>query len=143
MRFRFAHNNINVLDLPRSLAFYREALGLVEVRRKEAEDGRFVIVFLGDGQSPHQLELTWLRDRTEPYDLGDNEFHLALVVDDYACRPREARGDGLHLLREPRDGDLLHPRPGRLLDRDPAGAGAVERRSTRRSLPKRGLRCDR
>ena len=85
MRFRFVHNNINVLDLERSLAFYREALGLVEVRRKRAEDGRFEIVFLGDGQTGHQLELTWLRDRTQPYDLGDNEFHLALVVDDYAA----------------------------------------------------------
>ena len=85
MQFRFVHNNINVLDLERSLAFYREALGLVEVRRKQAPDGRFVIVFLGDGQSGYQLELTWLRDRTEPYDLGDNEFHMALVVDDYAA----------------------------------------------------------
>ena len=85
MIFRFVHNNINVLDLARSLAFYREALGLVEVRRKQAADGRFVLVYLGDEQTGHQLELTWLRDRTDPYDLGDNEFHLALVVDDYAA----------------------------------------------------------
>ena len=85
MQFRFVHNNFNVLDLERSLAFYREALGLVEVRRKEAADGRFVLVYLGDGRTGHQLELTWLRDRTEPYDLGDNEFHLALAVDDYAA----------------------------------------------------------
>jgi len=85
MQFRFVHNNFNVLDLERSLAFYREALGLVEVRRKQAADGRFVLVYLGDEQTGHQLELTWLRDRTEPYDLGDNEFHLALVVDDYAA----------------------------------------------------------
>jgi lactoylglutathione lyase len=113
MRFRFAHNNINVLDLTRSLAFYREALGLVEVRRKEAEDGRFVIVFLGDGQSPHQLELTWLRDRTEPYDLGDNEFHLALVVDDYAaahakhaamgCICYENPAMGIYFIHDPDD----------------------------------------
>ena len=82
MQSRFVHNNFNVLDLERSLAFYREALGLVEVRRKQAADGRFVLVYLGDEQTGHQLELTWLRDRTEPYDLGDNEFHLALVVDD-------------------------------------------------------------
>ena len=44
MRFRFVHNNFNVLDLERSLAFYREALGLVEVRRKQAAGGRFEIV---------------------------------------------------------------------------------------------------
>ena len=83
MNFRFAHNNINVLDLDKSLAFYKQALGLAEVRRKEAEDGSFILVYLGDGQSPHQLELTWLRDRDQPYNLGDNEIHLAFTVDEY------------------------------------------------------------
>ena len=83
MNFRFAHNNINVLDLDKSLAFYKQALGIAEVRRKEAEDGSFILVYLGDGQSPHQLELTWLRDRDQPYNLGDNEIHLAFTVDDY------------------------------------------------------------
>jgi lactoylglutathione lyase len=85
MRFTFAHNNINVLDLERSLAFYEEALGLREVRRHEAKDASFVLIYLGDGRSPHRLELTWLRDRKEPYDLGDNEIHLAFTVDDYAA----------------------------------------------------------
>lgn len=85
MRFTFAHNNVNVRDLDKSLRFYQEALGLKEVRRMDASDGSFVIVFLGDGVTRHQLELTWLRDRTEPYNLGDNEFHLALTVDDFAA----------------------------------------------------------
>jgi lactoylglutathione lyase len=83
MKFAFAHNNINVLNLGRSLAFYKEALGLAEARRKEAKDGSFVLVYLGDGRTPHEVELTWLRDRKEPYDLGDNEIHLAFTVDDY------------------------------------------------------------
>ncbi|HNX20439.1 MAG TPA: VOC family protein [Acidobacteriota bacterium] len=83
MKFTFAHNNFNVLDLERSLAFYAEALGLVETRRIEAEDGSFVLVYLGDGATPHKLELTWLRDRKEPYGLGENEFHLALTTDDF------------------------------------------------------------
>ncbi|MCQ5129010.1 VOC family protein [Butyricicoccus faecihominis] len=84
MQFRFAHNNLNVLDLDRSLAFYKDALGLTEARRKEAADGSFIIVFLSDGGlTPHQLELTWLKDRKEPYNLGENEFHLAFRVDDY------------------------------------------------------------
>ncbi len=83
MKYTFAHNNLNVLDLEKSLAFYRSALGLQEVRRKEAKDGSFVLVFLGDGSTPHRLELTWLRDRKEPYNLGDNEVHLAFTVDDY------------------------------------------------------------
>lgn len=80
--FAFNHFNFNVLDLDRSLAFYRDALGLVPVRRKEAEDGSFVLVYLGDGHTDFQLELTWLADRTEPYDLGEGEYHLAFAVPD-------------------------------------------------------------
>ena len=85
MKFSFAHNNINVIDLGKSLEFYRTALGLSEVRRHQAQDGTFTLAFLGDGTTPHRLELTWLRDRKEPYDLGDNEFHLAFTVDDFAA----------------------------------------------------------
>ena len=85
MRFTFAHNNINILDLDRSLTFYKEALELEAVKRHEAKDGSFVLVYLGDGRSPHRLELTWLRDRKDPYNLGDNEIHLAFTVDDYAA----------------------------------------------------------
>lgn len=83
MKFTFAHNNINVFDLEKSLAFYKKNLGLVEVRRKIADDNSFILVYLGDGTTGHQLELTWLRDWENPYNLGDNEIHLALVVDDY------------------------------------------------------------
>ncbi len=80
--FHFAHNNFNVLDLDRSMKFYQEALGLKEVRRING-DG-FIIVFLGDEhESRHLLELTWLKDRKEPYNLGDNEFHLAFKADDF------------------------------------------------------------
>ncbi len=83
MNFRFVHNNINVIDLEKSLAFYNEALGLKEVRRKKASDGAYVIVFLGDGESAHQLELTCLRDwEKDHYNLGDNEFHLAFATED-------------------------------------------------------------
>ena len=78
---RFAHFNFNVLDLDRSLAFYREALELSPVRAKEAEDGSFKLVYLGDEETGFELELTWLKDRTQPYDLGEQEFHLALLTD--------------------------------------------------------------
>ena len=83
--FRFNHYNFNVLDLERSLRFYDEALGLKPVREKDAEDGSFKLIFLGDGATAFQLELTKLRDRTEPYNLGEGEFHLAFRVDDYAA----------------------------------------------------------
>ena len=77
------HNNLNVFDLEKSLKFYADALDMKEVRRIAPEDGSFIIVYLEDGSSSHRLELTWLRDMDRPYDLGDNEFHLAFEVDDY------------------------------------------------------------
>jgi len=83
MEFKMVHNNFNVLNLEKSIAFYEEAFGLKEVRRINASDGSFIIVFMANMNSEHQLELTWLRDRKEPYNLGDNEFHLAFKVDDF------------------------------------------------------------
>jgi lactoylglutathione lyase len=122
MIFRFAHNNFNVLDLEKSLAFYKEALGLVETRRKNAADGSFILVFLGDGLTGHRLELTWLRDRKEPYALGDNEIHLAFTVDDYeaAFRKHKAMGCvcyenpsmGIYFIEDP-DGYWLEILPER------------------------------
>ena len=80
---QFQHFNFNVLDLNKSLEFYRNALDLSPVREHLAQDGSFKLVYLGDGQSDFNLELTWLQDRTEPYNLGECEFHLAFVTDDY------------------------------------------------------------
>lgn len=71
------------MDLEKSIQFYEKALGLKVARKKFAEDGSYKIVYLEDGISNFQLELTWLADRTEKYDLGDEEFHLAFRVDDY------------------------------------------------------------
>ena len=109
--FRFTHFNFNVLDLDRSLAFYREALGLVPVREKEAADGSFKLVYLGDGVSDFTLELTWLRDRSAPYDLGDEEFHLAFHTDDFdaahekhaamGCICFENPGMGIYFIQDP------------------------------------------
>lgn len=111
MNFTFAHNNFNVLDLEKSLKFYHEALDLKEARRFAAEDGSFVLVYLTDGKTPHQLELTWLRDRKEPYNLGENEFHLAFVVDDFeaayakhkemGCIVYENKAMGIYFIADP------------------------------------------
>lgn len=83
MKFTFAHNNLNVYDLQKSLDFYKEALGLTVESTKDAADGSFTLAFLGDQTTPHLLELTWLRDMNRPYELGDNEIHLAFRVDDF------------------------------------------------------------
>ena len=63
MKFTFYHTNINVMDLEKSVEFYKKALGLVETRRRQAEDGSFTLVFLKNKTTEHGLELTWLRDR--------------------------------------------------------------------------------
>lgn len=84
----FNHFNFNVSDLERSIAFYKAALGLEVVRRKEAEDGSFVLVFLGDGKTEFRLELTWLREHPQPYNLGECEFHLAMQAEQFEAEHR-------------------------------------------------------
>lgn len=101
MQFTFAHNNFNVLDLEKSLKFYEEALNLKEARRMEAADGSFILVYLTDGKTPHELELTWLRDRKEPYNLGENEFHLAFVVEDYEAAHKKHKEMGCIVYENP------------------------------------------
>ena len=81
IKARFDHFNINVLDLDKSLKFYKEALGLEEARRKEASDGLFTLVYLKDKYTDFSLELTYLKDRDSAYELGDNESHLCFRVD--------------------------------------------------------------
>lgn len=94
MKFSIDHFNINVLDLEKSLTFYEKALGLHETRRKTADDGSYIIVFLEDGTSANKLELTWLESQEKPYDLGDEEFHIAFKTDDF---------DGAHALHKKMD----------------------------------------
>lgn len=101
MQFTFAHNNFNVLDLEKSLKFYEEALNIKEARRMEAEDGSFILVYLTDGKTPHELELTWLRDRKESYNLGENEFHLAFVVEDYEAAHKKHKEMGCIVYENP------------------------------------------
>ena len=121
MKFKFLHNNINVLDLERSMEFYQKALGLTESRRKEKPG--FILVYLGDGgQTPHLLELTWLKDRTEPYNLGENEIHLAFETDDFeaahalhtgmGCICYENKEMGIYFIQDP-DGYWLEVIPKR------------------------------
>ena len=97
----FNHFNFNVSDLDKSIQFYQDALGLKEVRRKEAEDGSFVIVFLGDRRTTFRLELTWLRDHPQKYDLGECEFHLALRAEDYDAAYRKHREMGCVCFENP------------------------------------------
>ena len=111
MKFKMYHENYNVLDLDKSLAFYEKALGLKPMRRIDSEDGSFVIVFVGNETTDFQLELTWLRDKKEPYNLGDQEFHLAFHTDDFeaahklhekmGCICYENTAMGIYFIQDP------------------------------------------
>ena len=72
MKFKMIHENYNVSDLDRSIKFYNEALDLHEVRRKTTDD--FIIVYLSNDVSDFELELTWLKDHPQPYNLGECEM---------------------------------------------------------------------
>ncbi|MDD7266908.1 MAG: VOC family protein [Lachnospiraceae bacterium] len=104
MKFQMIHENYNVKDLRRSLDFYREALGLTEVRRKEAADGSYIIVYIGNETTDFELELTWLRDWDRPYNLGDCEFHLAFRTDDYEAAYAKHKEMGCICFENPKMG---------------------------------------
>ena len=122
MQFKMIHENYNVVDLDRSLSFYEQALGLTEKRRKEATDGSFIIVYVGNEQSDFELELTWLRDHPQPYDIGEEEFHLAFRTDDFeaahalheqmGCICFENPSMGIYFIQDP-DGYWLEVLPTR------------------------------
>lgn len=111
---KFDHFNINVINLEKSISFYNKALGLKEHHRKEAADGSFILVYLTDAATGFLLELTWLRDKAEPYELGDNESHLCFRVEgDYeevrkyhkamGCVCYENTDMGLYFINDPDD----------------------------------------
>jgi len=122
MKFTLVHTNINVLDLEKSLEFYKKALGMEEVRRHKASDGSFELAFISDGTSSHQIELTWLRDKDTPYELGDNESHICFTADDYeaayalhkkmGCICYENTSMGLYFIEDP-DGYWLEVVPAK------------------------------
>ena len=111
MFFKMIHENYNVRDLDVSIAFYEKAMGLREVRRNEAADGSYKIVYMANEHSEFQLELTWLRDHPQPYDIGEQEFHLAFRTDDLAaahalhaemgCICYENTAMGLYFIQDP------------------------------------------
>jgi lactoylglutathione lyase len=117
---RILHTNLNVLDLERSLAFYEKALGL-RVQRSKTGKG-FRLAFIGAGDGGHQIELTWLENRKEPYELGDNETHIAFEIEAFeeahklheemGCICYENKEMGLYFIEDP-DGYWLEILPKR------------------------------
>lgn len=120
MNFKMVHQNFNVLDLDKSLEFYNKALGLQEKRRKTVPDGSFIIVYLANEHSDFELELTWMAEMDRPYNLGDEEFHLAFQTDDFeaahqlheemGCLAFENKEMGIYFIQDP-DGYWLEVLP--------------------------------
>jgi lactoylglutathione lyase len=114
------HTNWNVTDLEASMAFYEKALGLKESRRKTADDGSFILVYMTDDTDSFELELTWLKEHPQKYDLGEEEFHLAFHVDDFdaahklheemGCIAFENHDMGIYFITDP-DGYWLEVIP--------------------------------
>ena len=122
MQFKMIHENFNVTDLEKAEAFYEKALGLKEKRRNAAPDGSFIIAYMGNENSDFELELTWLAEHPQKYDLGEEEFHLAFSVDDFNqayelhkemdCICFENPAMGIYFIQDP-DGYWIEILPGK------------------------------
>jgi len=111
---KYLHTMVRVTDLDASLAFYRDALGMTEVRRSEHEAGRFTLVYLAApnveaGPFQPQVELTFNWD-PEAYTGGRNFGHLAFAVPDIYAACQRLQDHGVTVLRPPRDGRMAFVR---------------------------------
>ena len=88
------HSMIRVLDEQRSLSFYEKAFGLTVAERLAFEG--FTLLYLSNGESEFELELTVNHGRTEPYALGDGYGHLAFSVDDLEAEHARFESQGLN-----------------------------------------------
>ena len=82
MSIKMLHTCIRVMDLEKSLKFYRDALGLVETRRKEFPEHKFSLVYLSNEQGGYEIELTYNYDVEVPYEIGNGFSHTAIGVED-------------------------------------------------------------
>jgi lactoylglutathione lyase len=107
---KYLHTMVRVTDLEASLRFYRDALGLVELRRSESPQGRYTLVFLAaPGDDSAQIELTWNWD-PEEYGIGRAFGHLAYQVDDIYAACSRLQQHGVTINRPPRDGRMAFVR---------------------------------
>jgi len=107
---KYLHTMVRVSDIDKSLEFYCDQLGLVELRRHESEQGRFTLVFLAaPGDEEAQVELTYNWD-PEDYDEGRNFGHLAYRVDDIYAICQKLMDAGVTINRPPRDGHMAFVR---------------------------------
>jgi lactoylglutathione lyase len=107
---KYLHTMVRVRDIDASLDFYCDKLGLVELRRRDSEQGRFTLVFLAaPGDEDAQVELTWNWD-PEDYGEARNFGHLAYAVDDIYALCQRLMDGGVTINRPPRDGHMAFVR---------------------------------
>ena len=107
---KYLHTMVRVTDVEASLRFYRDALGLEVIRRRDFPQGRYTLVFLAaPGDADAQVELTWNWD-PEDYTGGRNFGHLAYAVEDIYAICRHLQEHGVTILRPPRDGRMAFVR---------------------------------
>jgi len=107
---KYLHTMVRVTDLDKSIDFYCNKLGLVELDRRNSDAGRFTLVFLAaPGDESAQLELTWNWD-PENYTGGRNFGHLAYAVDDIYALCQRLMDAGVTINRPPRDGHMAFVR---------------------------------
>ncbi len=107
---KYLHTMVRVVDVEQSLRFYRDALGLVEVRRMDSEKGRFTLIYLAaPGDEDAQVELTYNWD-PESYGGGRNFGHLAYAVEDIYAACKRLMEHGVTINRPPRDGHMAFVR---------------------------------
>ena len=97
---------IRVQNLESSLDFFINKLGMIEVRRREAPEGRFTLVFLATGPGESTIEMTYNWDQEEPYTVGRNFGHLAYSVENIYQLCEKLQKKGVTILRPPRDGKM-------------------------------------
>jgi lactoylglutathione lyase len=107
---RYLHTMVRITDIEKSLDFYCNKLGLVEIRRKDSQAGRFTLIFLAaPGDESAQVELTYNWD-PEPYDEGRNFGHLAYEVENIYETCQRLMDLGVTINRPPRDGRMAFVR---------------------------------
>lgn len=103
---KYLHTMVRVTDIDQSLRFYRDALGLTEVSRRDYPQGRYTLVFLAAPGDEHaQVELTHNWD-PEDYSGGRNFGHLAYRVEDIYATCKRLMDHGVTINRPPRDGHM-------------------------------------
>ena len=107
---KYLHTMVRVTDVDASLRFYRDALGLTLLSRRDYPQGRFSLLFLAaPGDEEAQVELTHNWD-PETYGVGRNFGHLAYAVDDIYAACQRLAAHGVTILRPPRDGHMAFVR---------------------------------